>query len=309
MEEKLKQEIIALIKDNLKTGLIKAVTEPTGRFYITSDDSLKIPITTTEETLLNYKKLIIDKDYFNVNKINNNDTFNGLPRVSIYVGKPDTGKTYSAIKYAEDLGIPYLFIMARETLTLETLLQDFTVIDGKPVFKESLAIKMLSDPDNKPAIIIVDEFNTTPTGIMKTLQPIFDDTSKTFEFNGTIYKKNLNCKFILTLNDRDKGISIIPNAILSRSYVKYFNTIDANTLSKWTGIHIDKVKQYERLYELLGLSSIFGSRQLKILKDMHDINVIKNHLKGLLSLKNINDDTAFNKLDTLEYNTLINSLI
>src|SRR5690606_17667558 len=126
-----------------------------------------------------------------------NSGFDALPRVSLYVGQPDTGKTYKAIKVAEDAGIVPLIKMCRDNLNLETLLEDFILIDGKPVFNESVALQMMSDPNKAKGIIVFDEFNTLLTGVMKTLQPIFDETSTTFEYRGKIYEKNLNCKFIV----------------------------------------------------------------------------------------------------------------
>ena len=50
----------------------------------------------------------------------------------------------------------------------------------------------------------MDEWNTMSTGAMKTMQPILDDTSTHFEYNGKLYQKNMNCKFIITLTIKTK---------------------------------------------------------------------------------------------------------
>ena len=178
--------------------------------------------------------------------------------------------------------------MARDNLNLETLLEDFTLVDGKPVFTESLAIKMLSGTE--PGLIIIDEFNTLLTGVMKTLQPLLDTTSKTFEYKGKIYTKNLNCKFIMTLNDKDKGISIIPDAILSRSKIVYFDQPDTATLAKWTNTTEQYVKNAYDTYKTLGLLSIFGSRQINVLQTMSTPDEIASHFIGLCSLRGMKTD-------------------
>jgi hypothetical protein len=232
-----------------------------------------------------------------------NTSFSELPRCTIYVGQPDTGKTYQAQKLAEDLNVNSLLIMARDNLNLETLLEDFTLVDGKPVFQESLAIKMLSGTEC--GIIIIDEFNTLLTGVMKTLQPLLDTTSKTFEYKGKIYNKNLNCKFILTLNDKDKGISVIPDAILSRSYIKYFTQPDTKTLAQWSGKPQEFVNDLAELYKVLGLSSIFGTRQINVVHQLQTPEEMIAHFTGLCSLRGM--DTS-NKLETIETKRLFTAL-
>ena len=210
--------------------------------------------------------------------------FKDLPRATIFVGPPDTGKTYAAINYAKQNNIPYILIMGREDLTLETMLQDFILIDGKPAYNDSLALQYLSGTQD--CIIIIDEFNTLRTGVLKTFQPLFDETSSDFEFKGKIYTKNLNCKFICTLNDKDKGISVLPDAILSRCSFKYFNPVDDTTLSMWTGIDPLYIMNARELFEVFGLSGIFGVRQLKIMSTLKTTADLSKHIEGLLALCN-----------------------
>lgn len=269
------------------------------RYYTDAlTETIVVPITTTKETAEIYYKLFI----LPAQNPTTNSSFDALPRVSMYVGPPDTGKTYKAQKIAEQFKVKKILKICRDTLTLETLVEDFILIDGKPVFQESLALQMMSGTE--PGLIILDEFNTLLTGVMKTFQPIFDDTSTEFEYRGKVYKKNMNCKFIVTLNDKDKGISIVPDAILSRCHLQYFEPVNTNTISKWTGTKIEWVNNLYKLYEVLGLLGVFGTRQVKMLKNYTDIAQIKNHLYGLCAMKNI--DTG--ALDTVQVQTFINKL-
>jgi hypothetical protein len=120
---------------------------------------------------------------------------------------------------------------------------------------------------------------------MKTLQPLLDNTSKTFEYKGKVYNKNLNCKFILTLNDKDKGISVIPDAILSRSKIVYFEPADIDTIANWTGCPKPFVEQAAKLYQALDLLHLFGSRQINILHGLSTSTDITSHMQGLCALR------------------------
>lgn len=295
------QEIIDRIREDLDNKIIKIIASDGYRYYTdTLTESIIVPITTTQETTEVYEKLMIKPQ--KQAAVLNSDPFLVLPRVSMFIGQPDTGKTYLAEKIAEDCGIVPLFKMCRDNLNLETLLEDFKLQDGKPVFEESLSIKMMSGTER--AIIIFDEFNTLLTGVMKTLQPIFDDTSKTFEYRGKIYHKNMNCKFIVTLNDKDKGISIVPDAILSRATLKWFEPVTVTTIAKWTNVPVEWVTNLYNIYKLLGLLNIFGTRQIKMLYTFKDPAIIRNHLYGLCNMKNIDAKV----LDTLQGQTLLNKL-
>lgn len=290
------KDIIAQISQDLAMKKIRVESRDTYRCY--TDGVNEVIMTTPEETAKNYYNTFIAP------KVNaSNNSFDALPRCTIYVGQPDTGKTYRAQQLAQDFNVPHILIMARDNLNLETLLEDFTLVDGKPVFQESLAIKMLSGTE--PGLIIIDEFNTLLTGVMKTLQPLLDTTSKTFEYKGKIYNKNLNCKFILTLNDKDKGISIIPDAILSRSKILYFEQPSTHTLSKWSNLPEAYVKNAYDTYKALGLLSLFGTRQIQVLSTMKDINDITAHFKGLLSLRGMKADL----MTSIEVKSLLQCLI
>jgi len=274
-----KDEILKQMRDDLANKKIRVEARDTYRVY--TDGVNEVMIGDPEQTIREYYNTFIAKKNSNVVA---QGSFDELPRVSIYVGPPDTGKTYSAIKYCKDNNIDYILIMGREDLTLETLLEDFTLIDGKPAYQESLALKYLSGTNK--CIIIIDEFNTLRTGVLKTFQPLFDNTSSTFEFKGKIYQKNMNCKFICTLNDKDKGISILPDAILSRSYLKYYDKPDESVLALWTGLDILYINAVKEIFEFLDLMPIYGVRQLQILSKMSNAGAITEHLKGLLSLRN-----------------------
>lgn len=294
------QDIINRITQDLKSGTIKVVSSDGYRYYTdVLTESIIVPITTAQETAESYKKLFID---VHTSTQNPQDLFDSLPRVSMFIGQPDTGKTYKSLELAKHCSVIPLFKMCRESLNLETLLEDFTLIDGKPVFEESLAIKYMSDNDKH--IIILDEFNTLLTSVMKTFQPIFDETSTTFEYKGKIYNKNMNCKFFITLNDKDKGISVVPDAILSRSKLTWFDPVPLTTLAIWTGVDLEWISNLYNVYKALGLLTIFGSRQIKMLRQTNDITSTKNHLKGLCLMKNLD----VKLLDTLQITNLLNKL-
>ena len=277
------QDIIARIKLDIKNNDTMVKVTDGFRFYTdTLTQTLMVPITTGAETAQLYEKIFINPIKASVKS---NDPFLDLPRVSMYIGQPDTGKTYKAIKLAESCGLVPLLKMCRDSLNLETLLEDFKLVDGKPVFEESLAIKMLSGTDR--GIIVLDEFNTLLTGVMKTLQPIFDDTSLTFEYRGKVYNKNLNCKFIVTLNDKDKGISVVPDAILSRSRLQWFEPVSPPVIAKWTKVPVVWVQDLYQIYKALNLLGVYGSRQITMLYGKSDQQSIKNHLIGLCNMKNI----------------------
>lgn len=289
------QDIIKQMTNDLSAKKVRVESKDNYRCY--TDGVKEVIITTPNETAQNYYKTFIAPAVVQVNS-----TFDDLPRCTIYVGQPDTGKTYRAQQLAQDFNVPHILIMARDNLNLETLLEDFTLVDGKPVFKESLAIKMLSGTE--PGLIIIDEFNTLLTGVMKTLQPLLDTTSKTFEYKGKVYNKNLNCKFILTLNDKDKGISIIPDAILSRSKIVYFDQPDIATLAKWSGQSEQYCQNAFEVYKTLGLLSLFGTRQINVLSTMRTVDEVTAHFVGLTSLRGMKQDM----ISTIEVQRILSQL-
>lgn len=273
------KEILDIIKNDLASGKVKVVSDDMARYY--TDGVNKVMMTDMASTVKDYYNVFINPQ---VHAQANGNVFDSLERCTIFVGPPDTGKTYKACELCESNNIDHILIMGRDDLTLETLLEDFVLVDGKPAYTESLALKMLSG--TQQCVIIIDEFNTIRTGVMKTFQPILDSTSKTFEFKGKIYNKNLNCKFIFTLNDKDKGISILPDAILSRSKFVYFNSVNINTLAKWTGYDINFIQNVFELYDVLDLLPIFGTRQLHIIKECKTTDDITNHITGVLAMRN-----------------------
>jgi hypothetical protein len=296
------QDIIQRMRDDIKNNVTKVVSNDGYRYYTdVLTEKIVVPITTPEETALLYEKLVINAQTHKEKQ--SQDLFATLPRVLMFVGQPDTGKTYRAEEIAKECGVDMLFKMCRDNLNLETLLEDFKLVDGKPVFEESLAIKMMSDPEQRRYIITFDEFNTLLTGVMKTFQPIFDDTSTTFEYRGKVYQKNPNCKFIVTLNDKDKGISVVPDAILSRVELRWFEPTDTSTIAKWTTVDINWINNLFNIYKVLGLTNIFGTRQVKILKGK-TTDSINNHLYGLCKMTKTDEKL----LETLQVQQLITKL-
>lgn len=282
------QEILKQMTDDIQAKRIRVESRDGYRCY--TDGKNSVPITSNEETIKNYYDIFIAPKQ---SAITIND-FDSLYRCNIYVGKPDSGKTYKAEHLFMDNNIPYILIPARDNLNLETLLEDFTLVDGKPVFKESSAIKMLSGTEK--CGIIIDEFNTLLTGVMKTMQPLLDNTSTQFEYKGKTYKKNPNCKFILTLNDKDKGISVMPDAILSRSKITYFEQPELNTLAQWSSLPEAVVKDIYNLYKALGLLHLFGVRQINVLKELKNLKSITSHFIGLCSLRGM-DSNLINSIE------------
>lgn len=290
------QDIIKRMTSDINSKKVHVESKDGYRCY--TDGTKYVPITSNKETIQAYYNTFIAAPVQQQAAGN----FAELPRCTIYVGQPDTGKTYKAQQLAADYNVPHIILMARDNLNLETLLEDFTLVDGKPVFQESLAIKMLSGTDD--CLIIIDEFNTLLTGVMKTLQPLLDTTSKTFEYKGKVYTKNLNCKFILTLNDKDKGISIIPDAILSRSKIVYFNQPDINVLAQWSNQPVHYVQELYDVYKTLGLLSMFGTRQINVLATMKTQQEITSHFTGLLSLRGMKSEM----LNTIEVQRIFTKL-
>lgn len=297
MEVKEINEILAEIKSKLDSKELKIMVSEGHRYYTdVLTETLHIPLTTSQEVAENYKKLVLG-----MKKKNTVEEFDSLPRVSMFIGQPDTGKTYEAFNIAKRCGVTPLFKMCNEDMNLETFMKDFKLVNGQPAFDETLAIQKLSGTERE--IIIMDEWNTMTTGAMKTMQPLLDDTSPEFEFNGKIYKKNMNCKFIITLNDKDKGISVIPDAILSRCLLRWFEPVPTSTIARWTGVDVARVNKLYQLYKICGLVSVFGTRQVKMLANT-SLQDIKLHLYGLCQMKNIDSKV----IDTLQVQQLISSL-
>lgn len=296
-------EIVSHMRDALDKKIIKVMSTDGYRYYTdVLTETVEIPITDNHTTAQLYKKLMIDNQQTSAHTTGN--AFQDRARVIMKVGQPDTGKTYAAIKEAEDMGIKPILLMCRDSLTLETLLEDFTLIDGKPAYIPSPALRALTDPNKGEAIIIMDEFNTLLTGVMKTTQPIFDDTSKTFTYRGNTYEKNMNCKFTVTLNDKDKGISIVPDAILSRSKLEYYNPVAPQIIAKWTGVPLKWIQDLRSIYKIAGLLNVFGTRQIKTIRKCTNIQEIQNHLYGLCMMKNIDGKV----IDTLQVKNLLTQL-
>lgn len=291
------QMIINQMTQDLKNKKVWVEVKDGYRCY--TDGKNSVPITSNEETIKMYHATFIAPQQ---NQTNTN-MFDSLYKCNIFVGKPDSGKTYKAEHLCMDNNIPYILIPARDNLNLETLLENFKLSDeGKPILEESKAIKMLSGTEK--CAIIIDEFNTLLTGVMKTMQPLLDNTSTQFEYKGTIYKKNPNCKFILTLNDKDKGISVIPDAILSRSKIVYFEQPELNTLAQWTSLNLQVVQDIYDTYKALGLLQVFGTRQLQVLKELKTLDAITSHFVGLCSLRGMDTST----LKTIETQRLLNNI-
>ena len=107
------------------------------------------------------------------------------------------------------------------------------------------------------------------------------------------------------LNDKDKGISIIPDAILSRSKIEYFDQPDIDVLAKWSGQPVKYIQNAYDTYKTLGLLSLFGTRQIQVLKSMTNIQDVTAHFIGLCSLRGMKTDL----IKSLEVQRLLQCLI
>lgn len=302
LEKNLELEVKKKFNEAFSKGEIKTETKDSGRVYIIND--ITIPLTNTSEVLETYYNLVLNKTS------NASVEFNKLNRCTIYVGQPDTGKTYKAINESKDIvgESNVILLICHNEMSLNNILETFTLIDGKPAYIPTYAFNCITDKQNGKYIIVLDEANTGSPSFLKSLQPLLDTTSTSFVFkDGTgkevICHKNPNCKFILTMNDKDKGINILPDAILSRSLIKYFTPVSVDTLSKWTGVSTQWITKLKQIYDTLKISNVFGSRQINALygKGVNDISI---HLKGLTALKGMSSSI----IETTEITRLINIL-
>ena len=98
------QEILNRIRQDINDGVMKVVSSDGYRYYTdVLTETIIVPLTTPEETAAAYERLVIDPQQ---QKQNSADPFLTLPRVSMFIGQPDTGKTFLAEKIARDCGIP-----------------------------------------------------------------------------------------------------------------------------------------------------------------------------------------------------------
>lgn len=225
-----------------------------------------------------------------------------LKRAELWFGDPGTGKTTLARTMFEEFksqGLleDYEVINAQEELTVMSLFKTTkTDENGNWKFIHNKFFKMLTDNSQARYGVIIDEFNTMPMSVMKSLQPIIDDTEGDFTFEEKTYTKNPNVFFIFTLNHNDMGISQIPIAIKDRVYPKYFDKLDVETLSKRSGVKkeiIEKLRRVRNMFEHLGDLPEFH-KSVRQLKSLNGANAkqVKDYIISQLALANIDYEEA-----------------
>lgn len=314
----MKRSINELQQEFMKqynTGDIKSENRPTGNVYV-HKSGVEIPATTPQETLEMFEKLVLDANTTPTISLLNPTL---LPLLSIYVGQPDTGKSYKAMHTIGALFKPERVIITTgdEDNTIESLFGDFTVEKGDYKFIPTPTFNMLTDPNKEPALIVVDEANLNRPSYQKALQVYLTKTTTHITHKGIekdaqgnehvvikTWELNPNVRWIFTMNDKDKGVNVLPNAILSRASVEYFRPTDDKTLAQWTGQSVKFIEDMRKIYQSLKIVDIFGSRQINVLTGM-SLDQIISHLTGILALRG----TSTALIETTEVKRLINSLI
>ena len=225
-----------------------------------------------------------------------------LKRAELWFGDPGTGKTTLARTMFEEFKAQgliedYIVINAQEELTVMSLFKTTkTDEDGNWKFIHNKFFKMLTDNTQARYGVIIDEFNTMPMSVMKSLQPIVDDTEGDFTFEENTYTKNPNIYFIFTMNHNDMGISQLPVAIKDRVYPKYFEKLDDETLAQRSGVKkqvIEKMRKVRQMFEHLGDLPDFHKsvRQLKSLQGAN-AKQVREYIVSQLALANIEYEEA-----------------
>ena len=225
-----------------------------------------------------------------------------LRQTELWFGDPGTGKTTQARTMFEafkERGVieDYVVVNAQEELTVMSLFKTAkTDEQGTWRFLHNKLFQMLTDTAQSRYGVIIDEFNTLPMSVMKSLQPIIDDTEGDFVFEDKTYTKNPNVHFVFTMNHNDMGISQLPVAIKDRVYPTYFPPLSTQELAKRSGVKeivIEKLRRIRRMFAHLGDLPEFHKsvRQLKALKDAN-ASQVKLYVMSQLALANVDYEEA-----------------
>ena len=225
-----------------------------------------------------------------------------LKPVELWFGDPGTGKTTLARSIFQNLKESgeledYVVVNAQEELTVMSIFKTTrTDEDGNWKFIHNAFFKMLTDKAQSRYGVIIDEFNTMPMSVMKSLQPIIDDTEGDFVFEEQTYTKNPNVYFIFTMNHNDMGVSQLPVAIKDRVFPKFFDALSDEVLAQRSGVTkelIDKLRRVRQMFSHLGDLPEFHKsvRQLKSLQGA-DGATVKEYIVAQLALAQIKYEEA-----------------
>jgi hypothetical protein len=202
-----------------------------------------------------------------------------LRKFELWFGNPATGKTTLAKRVAQRLVESgdikdYAVVNAHEDLSLMSLFKTATTSDnGTWHFPFNRVFQMLTDELQERYIIIFDEINTLMMSTMKGMQPTFDDTSGTFDFEDKTYTKNPNVFFIATMNHKDLGTSPLPDAIKSRAFPVFFKDLPFHEVAKRSDVPVPFIDLLKRIYDMF--------------KDMGQLHPFYNDVRQLKNIASL----------------------
>jgi DNA polymerase III delta prime subunit len=225
-----------------------------------------------------------------------------LRKFELWFGNPSTGKTTAARNISQELVDnnvikDFAVIQCHEEMTVMSMLKTTkTDESGAWIFILNKVFKFLTDELREKYVVIFDEINTLPMSVLKALQPLLDDTSGSFDFEDKTYIKNPNVFFIATMNHKDIGTSMLPEAIVSRAFPKFFADLtpkDLETRSKVPASFINILRSIHGMFSHLGNLHPFYNdvRQLKNLAGL-TAEQFKEYITSHLELSNIDWQNA-----------------
>lgn len=191
---------------------IERAKDYTLNYFEVSDNANK-EIAQGKCTSAEFEKILNDISSISLTKTINN-------RFKLYYGAPGTGKTYTAMKEAENR-----VINCNASMLPQDLIEDFVFKDGKPEFKLSALSEAMEN--GKP--VVLDEINLLPFESIRFLQTLLDDKSE-FIYKGHTIHINPGFMIIGTMNLSINGqIYGLPEPLVDRAFeIKKFNLSEEN---------------------------------------------------------------------------------
>lgn len=220
-----------------------------------------------------------------------------LRKAELWLSNPGVGKTTLAKnvseKFLENGQIEdYAIVNCHEELTVMSILKTTRTDEhGNWKFLLNKVFNMLTDATQAPYIVVFDEYNTLPMSVQKSLQPIIDDTEGKFDFEDKEYTKNPNVTFILTMNHRDLGTNMLPDAILDRTFKVFFEDLTNEQLAQRSGVPehiIETIGKVRKMFEHLADLPEFH-KSVRRLKDIKGLTgeQFKNYITSELELAGV----------------------